>query len=82
MKIILPIAVFMLSAFSISAQIRMPAPSPTQTIIQDFGMGKVELTYSRPGLKGREVFSEKSDLAPLNEIWRTGANAATSFKIY
>lgn len=55
----------------------MPAPSTTQTIIQDFGMGKIELTYSRPGLKGRQVFGQKSELVPLGKPWRTGANAAT-----
>ncbi len=55
----------------------MPAPSPTQTIIQDFGLGKIELTYSRPGIKGRQVFGENSELVPLGKPWRTGANAAT-----
>ncbi len=62
------------------AQIRMPAPSPTQKITQQFGLGSIEVTYSRPGIKGRSVFKENSDLAPLGKLWRTGANAAT--KIY
>jgi hypothetical protein len=59
------------------AQVKMPAPSPTQTIIQDFGIGKIELKYSRPVTKGRTVFG---DLVPYNKIWRTGANGATSLK--
>ena len=59
------------------SQIKVPAPSPGETLIQDFGLGKIEVTYSRPSLKGRVVFKEKSELAPLAEIWRTGANAAT-----
>lgn len=62
------------------AQVNMPAPSPTQTIIQDFGMGKIELTYSRPGIKGRQLFGDKSELAPLGKPWRTGANAATRIR--
>ncbi|GAC1399077.1 MAG: DUF2911 domain-containing protein [Sediminibacterium sp.] len=62
------------------AQIRMPAPSSTQKIIQDFGMGTIELIYSRPNIKGRSLLKEKSDLAPLNKLWRTGANAATKIK--
>ncbi len=61
----------------VSAQVNMPAPSPTQTIIQDFGLGKIELTYSRPGIKGRQVFGVNSELVPLGKPWRTGANAAT-----
>lgn len=59
---------------STSAQVNLPAASPTQTIKQDFGMGSIGLTYSRPGAKGRNVFL---DLAPYGKIWRTGANAAT-----
>ncbi len=61
----------------IKAQVSMPAPSPTQTIMQDFGMGKIELTYSRPSIKGRAVFETNSPIAPLGKPWRTGANAAT-----
>lgn len=61
----------------VTAQVNMPAPSPTQTIIQDFGLGKIELTYSRPGIKGRQIFGQNSELVPLGKPWRTGANAAT-----
>ncbi len=68
---------FLVVSFSIDAQVNMPAPSPTQTIMQDFGMGKIELTYSRPGIKGRQVFGDNSELVPLGKPWRTGANAAT-----
>lgn len=56
------------------AQVNLPSPSSTQTIKQDFGMGSIELTYSRPGAKGRSVFG---DLVPYGKLWRTGANEAT-----
>jgi hypothetical protein len=56
------------------AQVKMPAPSPTQTIKQDFGMGSIELKYSRPSAKGRTVYG---DLVPFKKLWRTGANSAT-----
>lgn len=76
--------VFLLAAMAVAvitqAQIKMPAPSSTQTITQDFGMGKIELTYSRPNIKGRALLKENSDLAPLNKLWRLGANAATRIK--
>jgi hypothetical protein len=73
------IIVLIFSAFysQLKAQVSMPAASPTQTIIQDFGLGKIELTYSRPGLKGRQIFGANSELVPLGKPWRTGANAAT-----
>lgn len=60
-----------------NGQVAMPQPSPTQTLKQDFGMGKIEITYSRPSIKGRKLFADGSELAPLGKVWRTGANAAT-----
>lgn len=69
----------MLCGVSAFAQIRMPAPSPSQTISQAFGLGKIEVTYSRPSVKGRTLFKENSELAPLGKMWRTGANGATRF---
>jgi hypothetical protein len=70
---------FVIAAISISgmAQVNMPAPSPTQTVKQNFGMGSIELTYSRPNAKARKVFG---DLVPFGKMWRTGANAATRLK--
>jgi len=67
-------------AVSAQAQIKMPAPSPGQSISQDFGLGKIELNYSRPAIKGRVAFKERSELAPLDSVWRTGANSATTLK--
>ncbi|MDB5193496.1 MAG: hypothetical protein JWQ96_3059 [Segetibacter sp.] len=63
-----------------NAQVALPAASPAQTIRQDFGMGRVELTYSRPAIKGRKLFGNFTELAPLGELWRTGANASTKIK--
>jgi hypothetical protein len=57
------------------AQLKTPAPSPTTTIKQDFGLGTVELSYSRPGVKGRKIFG---DVVPFGKVWRTGANNATT----
>ncbi|TAG32116.1 MAG: DUF2911 domain-containing protein [Sphingobacteriia bacterium] len=59
------------------AQIKMPQPSTTQKISQDFGLGRIDLTYSRPNIKGRAMLKENSELVPLNQLWRTGANGAT-----
>jgi Protein of unknown function (DUF2911)/Tetratricopeptide repeat len=56
-------------------QLKTPAPSTTQTIKQDVGLGNVELNYSRPNMKGRKIFG---DLVPFDKVWRTGANSATT----
>ena len=79
MKKILFIVAAFVTNFA-SAQIKMPQASTTQKINQDFGMGAIELTYSRPNIKGRTVLKEKSELAPLGSMWRLGANAATKIK--
>jgi hypothetical protein len=55
--------------------IRTPSPSTPQYVKQDFGLSSIELSYSRPGVKGRKVFG---DLVPFDKVWRTGANQATT----
>lgn len=66
------VAAFIL--ISSNAQLKTPAPSPTQTVKQDFGISSIELSYSRPGIKKRKMYA---DIAPAGEVWRTGANNAT-----
>ena len=73
-KLLLPLIILSCTTLVSTAQVPMPAPSTTQTIKQAFGIGSVELTYSRPSAKGRKIYGE---LVPYNKLWRTGANAAT-----
>ena len=55
--------------------IKTPPPSPPQTVNQVFGLSSIELSYSRPGIKGRKIFG---DVVPYGKVWRTGANQATT----
>lgn len=55
--------------------LKLPAPSPSQTIKQDFALSSVEVNYSRPAKNGRTIMG---DLVPYNKVWRTGANGATT----
>jgi hypothetical protein len=55
--------------------IKTPSPSTPQYVKQDFGLSNIELSYSRPGVKGRKIFG---DLVPFGKVWRTGANGATT----
>jgi hypothetical protein len=57
--------------------VKLPQASSGQTIIQDFALGKITLTYSRPNTKGRKIFGA---LEPYDVVWRTGANSATVIK--
>lgn len=62
--------------FSAEAQqLTTPQPSPTASIKQNFALSNIEISYSRPGVKGRKVFG---DLVPFGKVWRTGANNATT----
>ena len=63
-----------LACLNATAQLKMPQMSSSQTIIQEFGLGKVTVKYSRPNIKGRSL---EKDLAPFGQVWRTGANDAT-----
>jgi len=56
-------------------QLKTPPSSPPQYVKQDFGLSSIELSYSRPGIKSRQIFG---DLVPYGKIWRTGANGATT----
>lgn len=51
--------------------------SPKDTIAYKFNDLKLEVFYNRPSKKGRDIFG---GLVPLNEVWRTGANEATTFE--
>lgn len=73
-RILLSLLVICFSVFT-HAQLKTPSPSTTQTVRQDFGLSAIELSYSRPNMKGRKIFG---DLVPYDKVWRTGANAATT----
>ena len=68
---------FFLCAFCVSnaQNLVTPQPSPSAEIKQNFGLSQIQVSYSRPGIKGRKIFG---DLVPYNKVWRTGANSATT----
>lgn len=57
------------------AQVQVPQPSPAAKIEQKVGLTDVAIEYSRPGMRGREVFG---NLVPYGKVWRTGANNNTT----
>ncbi|MCJ0742085.1 DUF2911 domain-containing protein [Pedobacter montanisoli] len=77
-KLVLVLFVLVILGENIKAQgIKMPQPSTSQTISQDFGLGKITVNYSRPNVKGRKIFGA---LELYDKVWRTGANSATVIK--
>ena len=55
---------------------RMGALSPADSVITKVGTANVTVKYSKPSRRGRTVFG--GTLVPWGQVWRTGANAATS----
>ena len=53
-------------------------PSPNASVTQTLGTTIVTIAYSRPGVKGRQVFG---GLEQYGAVWRAGANEATVFSV-
>ncbi len=49
--------------------------SPSAIVSQTIGTTEVTITYGRPGVRDRLIFGE---LVPFDEVWRTGADEATT----
>ncbi len=76
-KLLLSFMVFAL-AFSVSAQVETPQPSPFSKIEQKVGLTDITIEYSRPSVKGRKIFG---GLEPYDgNVWRTGANKNTTIE--
>jgi len=52
-----------------------PRTSPNAAVSQTIGTTEVRITYGRPQVNDRTIFGE---LVPFGEVWRTGANEATT----
>ena len=86
-KVALFTALFFAITTLVSAQMSMSKdkskrPSPPASAECKFSNGKtVKVDYASPRAKGRKIFGAASDkaLVPFGEVWRTGANEATTF---
>jgi hypothetical protein len=77
MKLTCLLAFAVLFSSSLSYAQITPQPSSSQTITQGFGLGTINISYSRPNTKGRTIFG---NVEPYDKVWRTGANWATVIK--
>lgn len=79
MKIRIALVVLLLPVFALlaCAQDASKRPSPAAQAQCKFTDGKtVKTDYSSPRVKGRKIFG---GLVPYGEVWRAGANEATTF---
>jgi hypothetical protein len=75
MRKIIYVLAMIIANFVTEAQVKTPQPSPKSTLTQVVGLTNVEVVYSRPSAKGRDVFN---NLVPFGKLWRTGANENTT----
>jgi len=76
-RIVLSALLTLLFATAAFGQMEKSRPSPAASATCDLGGGKtVKTDYSSPRVKGRKIFG---GLVPFGEVWRTGANEATTF---
>lgn len=76
-KYILTFIIILFGGMDIFAQLDLPLLSPKASIMQNIGITKVEIIYHRPGVKDRKIWG---DVVPYNEVWRAGANEATTIE--
>lgn len=60
---------------ALAQPLELPRPSPKAMVMQQVGLTEVTIAYGRPAVRGREVWGS---LVPLGQVWRTGANEATT----
>jgi hypothetical protein len=60
--------------FHISKDSLVPSPSDSSILV--INGKRLSLNYSRPAMRGRKIMGS---VVPYGVVWRTGANAATSF---
>jgi hypothetical protein len=65
------------SALILSGQNNLPRLSPKSFVGQTIGYTNVIIEYGSPGVKERAIWGK---LVPYNEVWRTGANEATTIE--
>jgi hypothetical protein len=71
------VAIVCLSVLGLAVAAFAQKPSPAAQAQCKFSDGKtITVDYSSPRIKGRKIFG---DLVPFGEVWRTGANEATTF---
>ncbi len=63
--------------FAAEPEVEFPDASQHATITQRVGLTDISVDYSRPNMRGRDIFG---GLVPYGQVWRTGANDPTKIK--
>ena len=67
--------ILLLASYFNYSQIKTPRVSPASAVEQMVGLTEIEVEYSRPSKRGRDIFG---NVVPYGKIWRTGADNCTT----
>lgn len=73
--VVLIVGALLFGAFQIM-KMNTKKASPESEVVMTKNNTEVKVFYNRPSKRGRRIFG---DLVPYNQVWRTGANEATTF---
>jgi hypothetical protein len=77
LRSLLPLfALLLLGSLPLAAQPNRPSPAATVTAKIDGA--DLKIAYSQPSMRGRKIWG---GLVPFGEVWRTGANEATTITL-
>jgi hypothetical protein len=74
---IVAICLTLLAAAAVAAETPKPPLSPPAKAEANVGSAAISIDYAAPSMRGRAIMGE---LVPFGKVWRTGANAATTFR--
>jgi hypothetical protein len=78
MKTVLLLVASLLTGLMSYGQVKSPELSPESELEQMIGLTEVEIEYSRPSMRERQIFG---DLIPYDKLWRTGANKNSTISV-
>jgi len=72
------IALTFCSLATLAQEDKSKRPSPPAEVSKKTGNVNITINYSQPSVNGRKVWG---DIVPYGQVWRAGANEATTFQI-
>ena len=75
--VLLSLPVIVLSSGLRAQDIELPRASPKASVSYQIGLTDVSIHYSSPAVKERQIWG---DLVPYDQVWRAGANEATTIE--
>ena len=77
-KTLIAVGTLLVASAAWSQQLNLPRLSPKASLMQTVGTTEININYNRPAVRGRTIWGS---LVPYDQVWRTGANEATTIEL-